>query len=708
MCFSVGSRVFGGILLLFFSGLTANAQNFPADGEKTSVDSIIIEPVFVRAYFQKQPLMQSTASVALLGQSALRAQQGIHLVSALNTVPGVRMEERSPGSYRLSIRGSLLRSPFGIRNIKVYMDEMPLTDAGGNTYLNMLDPGAISTAEILKGPDGSLFGANSGGVVILRSAVDTSQQVGLQIQAGSFGLFHQKATLTHDLHPSYQMSWMQAYQKSKGYREHSALEKLYLQTRHQWSYHSEKTNRLILNAWYGDLDYQTPGGLTLEQYEQHPRSARQASPTIPNPIEQQAGIHNRTLQGGLTHEWMPLPKLKHSATVFGSYTDFRNPFITNYEERLECNQGFRTYLSYTSPLDKSRNGSKWIFQMQAGIEWQSGSYNIDNYDNNGGVQGNPQAIDQLYVHNGTSFMRMGLSFAEKWNLESALSHNSQKYSFKTLFPQLDRIQDHTIPSEWMPRLAVSYQPLHTLAFRALVSRGFSPPTTAEIRPSDNIINTDLHAEKGWNKELGLRVQNADRTFSMDVSLFQYRMSEAIVRGSRANGAEFFRNAGKIDQTGMELLANYWLLRPSAGQGGFGLHWTGSWTWSHFRFLDFQSNGMDFSGNVLTGVPAHTLHQSLRFLLLGEWEGWINYSYSSAIPLNDANTVQAEPYHLVQTKITWKTPLLFARNTEIMLFAGGDNLLNQQYSLGNDINAFGGRYFNTAPSRNFYAGLSLQF
>ena len=35
-------------------------------------------------------------------------------------IPGVRMEERTPGSYRLSIRGSLLRSPFGIRNVKVY------------------------------------------------------------------------------------------------------------------------------------------------------------------------------------------------------------------------------------------------------------------------------------------------------------------------------------------------------------------------------------------------------------------------------------------------------------------------------------------------------------------------------------------------------------------------------------------------------------
>src|SRR5690606_10740693 len=115
---------------------------------------------------------------------------------AMNTVPGVRMEERSPGSYRLSIRGSLLRSPFGIRNVKIYMDEMPLTDAGGNTYLNLADPGSIQSAEILKGPDGSLFGANSGGVIRLQPLPPATDSNRLQasVQGGSYGLFHEKAS----------------------------------------------------------------------------------------------------------------------------------------------------------------------------------------------------------------------------------------------------------------------------------------------------------------------------------------------------------------------------------------------------------------------------------------------------------------------------------------------------------------------------------
>ena len=107
----------------------------------------------------------------------------------MNIVPGVRMEERSPGSYRLSIRGSLLRSPFGVRNVKVYMDEFPLTDASGNTYINFLDVNSITGVEVLKGPDGSLFGANSGGVVLINLFEKRSDSTtnSADISGGSYG-----------------------------------------------------------------------------------------------------------------------------------------------------------------------------------------------------------------------------------------------------------------------------------------------------------------------------------------------------------------------------------------------------------------------------------------------------------------------------------------------------------------------------------------
>ena len=84
-----------------------------------------LHEIVVEAYLSKQNLLQVPTSTSVITSKQLQLQPGITLVPAMNTVPGVRMEERSPGSYRLSVRGSLLRSPFGIRNVKIYMDEMP-------------------------------------------------------------------------------------------------------------------------------------------------------------------------------------------------------------------------------------------------------------------------------------------------------------------------------------------------------------------------------------------------------------------------------------------------------------------------------------------------------------------------------------------------------------------------------------------------------
>ena len=77
--------------------------------------------------------------------------------------------------------------------------------------------------------------------------------------------------------------------------------------------------------------------------------------------------------------------------------------------------------------------------------------------------------------------------------------------------------------------------------------------------------------------------------------------------------------------------------------------------------------------------------------------------TSKISLNDAASVYAEGYELLQAKLSkqfkWK-------QSYFQLFVGGDNLLNQSYSLGNDINALGRRYYNTAAARNFMFGMKF--
>jgi iron complex outermembrane receptor protein len=79
------------------------------------------------------------------------------------------------------------------------------------------------------------------------------------------------------------------------------------------------------------------------------------------------------------------------------------------------------------------------------------------------------------------------------------------------------------------------------------------------------------------------------------------------------------------------------------------------------------------------------------------------NFTDRIPLNDANSAYANSYKLLNARIGYR------KNFErigLNIYTAGDNLLNQVYSLGNDINAVGNRFFNTAAPRNWQFGASL--
>src|SRR5690606_13600689 len=131
--------------------LAARGQSAPGDS------SLVLSPVVIRAYQHERALLEVPASVSVLTGTEFQRFNNSSLLPVINTVPGVRMEERSPGSYRHAIRSSTLRPAFGLRNVKVYWNGLSFTDPGGNTYINLLNFGSTQGAEIIKGPGGSLY-----------------------------------------------------------------------------------------------------------------------------------------------------------------------------------------------------------------------------------------------------------------------------------------------------------------------------------------------------------------------------------------------------------------------------------------------------------------------------------------------------------------------------------------------------------------------
>jgi iron complex outermembrane receptor protein len=690
-------KIYITLFFIFLADLTALGQTKPDSTKKDSTRHIA--QVMVTGYLSAQPVQSVPASVSVLTPAQLKLQPDNSLVSAMNTVPGVRMEERSPGSYRLSIRGSLLRSPFGIRDIKIYFDDLPLTDAGGNTYLNAIDVNAIQGIEVLKGPDGSLFGANSGGVVLVNpvSRYNDSSFVSASVDGGSYSLYHEN--VGYQQHGSTnQFNFNQAYETYGGYRQNSSMYRNYFQAVDKWSYAPHDDLKIL--GFYSDLYYKTPGGLTLAQYEVETQDARLPTATIPGAIEQKIAIGTKMSYGGMVNEVRITPNLRNVFAVYGSYVDFYNPFITNYEQRYEYTYGLRTYFELTGPKTTNYN---WLANI--GLEWQRTNTDDNNYGNDMGVRDTAQTLDQLHTTQHFIFGRYAADVYKRLHIEGALSLNFYDYKFRNIYPNDET--DYTnrpFTPELMPRLALSYQVTGDFAWRASVSRGYSTPTTAEIRPTDNIINTNLQAEYGWNYETGFRLRNDDETMYLDASVFYYILHDAIVMRLNPDETEYYINAGGTHQPGIEVYFTDWLVRQNNDSFLRGVQFNESITLDNFKFSDYHYETDNYSGNQLTGVPHEVFVSSLQFRFPQSLYVFVEHNYTARIPLDDDNENFAAAYNILKAKIGWQH--VFGKKSRLDIYGGADNILNEKYSLGDDLNAVGNRFYNAAAPRNYYIGLKV--
>ncbi|MGZ3873119.1 MAG: TonB-dependent receptor [Mucilaginibacter sp.] len=683
--------------LFFFLVIASGINAQPARSKKDTIKQL--QPVTIRGYLSDQPLLSVPASVSVITSEQLSLQPDNSFVSVLNSVPGIRAEERSPGSYRLSIRGSLLRSPFGIRDVKIYYDEIPLTDAGGNTYLNAIDINSINHIEILKGPDGSLFGANSGGVVLLSpvNAHTDSNLVSLGLNGGSYGLLHENAALQEQT-GNYRLNLSQGYESYGGYRQHSYMQHHFIQAVNRWTYAGKDELRAL--AFYSDLKYETPGGLTSAQYDANPQSARLPTKFVPGAIDQKIGITTKMLLGGVVNEIYLNDRLRNVLSVFGSYVDFSNPFITNYEQRYEGTYGLRTYFEYNSAKH-----AYYGWKINLGLEWQQTNADINNYGNRKGLRDTAQTLDKINTNQHFFFGRYVFDLYNRWHAEAALSLNFYNYKFKNVYPNTETaFTDRNFVPQLMPRVALSYDITGNFIWRASVSRGYSTPTTAEIRPTDNIINTGLQAENGWNYETGFRIRNKDQSMFLDASVFYYSIKNAIVRRLNTDETEYYINAGGTHQPGIELYLSDWIIRQD--NPGFirGLQFNESVTLNKFTFGgDYHDSGANYAGNRLTGVPGQVFVSSILAKFPDHLYLFLEHNYTGRIPLTDDNTVFASHYNLLQVKAGWQFAV--SRKNKFEIYAGAGNLLNEKYSLGNDLNAVGNRYYNPAPLRNYFIGFN---
>lgn len=687
-------------LVLFFFILNSGTSLLLAQEKKDSVAQL--ESILIKGYESNAKARFVPASISTISQKDIQKLSSFSLLPAFNNVSGVRMEERSPGSYRLSVRGSLLRSPFGVRNVKIYLNDFILTDAGGNTYINLLDVNSVGQTEIIKGPSGSLYGAGTGGTVLFSTPTsfegrtnDTSS-FNVALSGGSFGSFNEKVSYQHQS-KNFSAKLTQTHNQSDGYREQSRLRKDNVQ--YQFKSSSGKnisTEGIVLLS---DLYYQTPGGLNAAQYAADPLQSRPATAVLPSASSQQTAIFNKTALMGFSNSFVLSDRWKTVTSFTTSITSFKNPFITNFEKRREVNVGIRTKLVYEKKVGMPL---QWV----SGAEVQRGNYKIDSSGNNKGISDGNSVVDKIAAKQLFVFSQLGFSPLGFLRIQGGISINAFNYD-------LERIKglpsNGNVPvdfkTQFLPRLAVMVDVLPALGIYGQVSKGYSAPSIAEVRPSAGGFYTGLQAEYGWNKEVGFKVNAMRNRLGWTVSWFDFRLKDAIVRQTNSSGAEYFVNAGSTIQQGIESDVSFLLINRSSTKGINYLKISQSLSSNRFSFNQYLIGNTSYAGKKLTGVPNEVVGLSVDAAYFNGFYSSINLNYTGKIPLNDANSAMAMDYRLWQFKSGWKRN---SNKYNLDFFVLIDNLGNARYSLGNDLNAFGSRFYNASPRRNFTAGCMIEF
>lgn len=689
-------------LFLFSAYTSLFAQTTPPASSLD--DTLQINEVVVRGYATNRRLLETPASIGLLTRRDLNQRFGTPtIIPAMNTLPGVRADERSPGSYRLAIRGSAIRSPFGVRNVKTYWNELPLTDAGGNTPLNALDIRALGRIEVIKGPSGSLYGAGTGGTILFSGLGVPAGKTNIELSAlgGSYGLYGNGVAVQSGKNNS-AIAVNYNHLQSDGYRDQSAMVRDNLSLIGSFQVSPKRTVSLL--GLYSDLHYQTPGGLNEAQYLANPRASRPATATLPSSAAQQAGIYQKVGYLGISHEYRWNDRIQNTTVLYGSTTDFANPFITNYEKRADQGLGGRTVTQIRLP-----NGPlPTTFTVGAEL---LRNFTVDrNFGNRAGVPDTIQTDEELIARQTTVFAQAETELPAHFRLTAGLSRNDVRYDF-TRFPVRSAgalpatTIRRTFSPVWLPRVALLRTFGQNLSAFASISTGYSAPSSQEVRPSAGGFNATLNPERGVNYEVGLRGSTLNGHFTFNIAAYQFYLRQTIVRRSDASGAEYFVNAGRTDQRGLEAQLSYDFVTPSSPTSLFSLLrlWH-SLTLTNYRFKDYQQGTTDLSNNRVPGVAPTTLVTGIDAETRLGIYAHVTFQYLNQFPLTDANTVMSDPTRLLQATIGYRRAL--GQHWALDLYASGDNLLNQTYSLGYDLNAVGNRFYNAAPARNGMGGVRL--
>lgn len=565
---------------------TANATG-AASGESSSESSTTTQAVVVVGK-RGQTVANTVGAASALSGEALSKAGAESFADYLGKLPGVVFNAGPAGNSTAVIRGVGTTAGLdqGQGTTGYYINEIPLSEVGYTVSIPDIDTFDVRRVEVLRGPQGSLYGASSlGGAVNyvandadpggFDAALETS--LSKTVNAGSLG-YTAKAMLNVPLVAGKLAARVVAVKRDMpGYLDNVGIGRKGSNDNRVsdgrvslvWT-PDGKTRLSWLSLWQSS--FADDSGYRMTRYGELERST-----ALPASFDLDFALHSARLERdvGVARLTAIASWNKKEQELHFDYTPYYGGFMgttdpqlfrqlgtsknTNYELRLASPDGGRfewlVGLSYQKTdkrfdEDLSAQGAYDVLLPQVGASQLRGDHY---YWGDGGTYGTDKGV----------FGEVSVNFADGWKLtaggrryDTALRTDGHRDG--VLYPGgVSLPNGYQAENGFSPKISLSYKASPQTLYYALASEGFRFGGANILLPM-----AGFDTPTGWgsdslrNYEIGVKSSLFERRLAFDVALFNIDWSDLQVRLFRPDDLSYGTNAGRARLRGLEFSGSW--------------------------------------------------------------------------------------------------------------------------------------------------------
>ncbi|MCP3663664.1 MAG: TonB-dependent receptor [Gammaproteobacteria bacterium] len=683
------------ILIALVGNTSWNITAIADEANATSGSERAIDTINVTATRMKRATKETPGSVTVIDSELIESRKMYNIKDAIQGTPGVLIESSSGSSSpRLIIRGAGQKANYGVREIMVIRDGVPMTDPDSFSRFDFIDTQDIEQIEITKGP-GSLYGSGSSGgtIQIISKSVFDDQDNQVKFGAGSYGSLMGHFRVSGDINDSNAFAITGSHRESENsWRDWNEFSSDQLSFKHGFMFDSGDTLETELS--YSVSDVQLPASMTETEFEAFEETGKQrdtSSEWQNSGRYSKIWFFNSRLEkdlGAVTFK----PRVyfnnwEHYHPVTGSINDNTGGGTNVFGGDLEFLYAHNLWgpsdlvAGITGRIDDTDSSRKYkyadVTTETTTPPWPPGAPDEvtlihTNSDERGDLMRDQESTISLY---GVYFQE-SMRPSDCWNVDASLRYDNASFDIHTVeYSEYDWgsgfWSDHATPQIsdtnkefdlFSSKVGATYSMTDSISVFGLAAQTDQLPSEGEIRE-----NQDLEPSTATNFEIGLKGRSRD--WSMDTSIYYMTVKDEIVSVLNGWSTEFV-NAGKTEKKGFEFASSYFIDQ----------NWTigFNYAYSDYTFVDFTEpvrgvGDVDQSGKQIPYVPKNQYSLSLGYNHPSGFKGRIQADTWGEYYTDNSNSVTYGGYELLTSLM-----LGYAKGPHSITL-NVDNLFNQRYA-----------------------------